>query len=288
MPDSPDAADTVAIASVHGLGPWLVGAALLGVGTAMVYPTLLAAIGALTAASGLLVAIRMPETLPGRDVSSREATTMVSCCQCEGIERQFGPRTARWDLRRFRKRGPNPTTQALVDALRREGVAAASILDVGGGIGAIHHELLASGARHAVHVDISPDYLSVARQEAERRGHADNVEFVHGDFVEVASSLHDADLVTLDRVICCYPDMERLVALSAAKARRLVGAVYPRDRWWVRFAFAAANLVCRIRRTAFRVYVHPPPAIDGVLRAHGLERRSLRCTLLWEVVVYAR
>jgi SAM-dependent methyltransferase len=213
---------------------------------------------------------------------------MVSCCQCEGIERQFGRKTVLRELRRLRKRGPAPTTRMLIDALRREGVADASILDIGGGVGAIYHELLASGARDAVHVDVSPDYLSVAREEAERRGHAARVQFVRGDFVDVAPAQRESDVVTLDRVICCYPDMERLVALSAGKARRLLGAVYPREAWWMRFALAAVNVVSGLRRSAFRAFLHPPAAIDAILRAHGLERRSFRRTLAWEVVVYSR
>lgn len=213
---------------------------------------------------------------------------MVTCRQCEGIEHQFGRRTAQWELRRFRKRGPPPTTRMLIDELRREGVSGASILDVGGGVGAIYHDLLASGARNAVHVDVSSDYLSVAREEAERRGHANRVEFVRGDFVDLAPAPEEADVVTLDRVICCYPDMERLVALSADKTRRLFGAVYPREAWWMRLAAAGINVYCRLRRSAFRTYLHPPPAIDAVLRAHGLERRSFRRTFAWEVIVYAR
>jgi SAM-dependent methyltransferase len=213
---------------------------------------------------------------------------VVSCCQCKGIERQFGRRTARWELRRLRKRGPASTTRMLIDALRREGVTDASILDIGGGVGAIYHELLPSGARDAVHVDVSPDYLAVAREEAERRGHADRVEFVRGDFVDVAPARAQADVVTLDRVICCYPDMERLVTLSADKTRRLLGAVYPREAWWMHLMVATVNFVSRLRRSGFRTYVHPPAAIDAVLRARGLERRSFRRTLAWEVAVYSR
>jgi SAM-dependent methyltransferase len=213
---------------------------------------------------------------------------MVSCCQREGIERQFGRRTAQWELRRFRKRGPAKTTRMLIEALQREGVAGARILDVGGGVGAIYHALLAAGARNAIHVDVSPDYLNVAREEAERRGHADRVELVHADFVEVAPTQDEADIVTLDRVICCYPEMERLVMLSADKARRLYGAVYPRESWWLRLALAGVNLTSRIRRCGFRTYLHAPAAIDRVLRARGLARRSFQQTLAWEVAVYSR
>jgi SAM-dependent methyltransferase len=213
---------------------------------------------------------------------------MVTCCQCEGIERQFGRRTARWELRRFRKRGPAATTRLLIDALRREGVSDASILDIGAGVGAIYHELLATGAREAIHVDVSPDYLSAAREEAERRGQAARVRFVRGDFVDLAAELPDADVVTLDRVICCYPDMERLVAHAAGKARRLVGAVYPRDAWYMRLMVTTVNGVSRLRRSAFRTYVHSPPAIDAILRQQEFDRRSFAPTIGWEVVVYAR
>lgn len=213
---------------------------------------------------------------------------MVSCCQCEGIATQFGAKTARRDLRRFRRRGPPESTRLLIDDLRAAGVAGASLLDIGGGVGAIHHALIGAGARDAVHVDVSSDYIAAAREEAVRRGHGDRVRFIHGDFVQVAPTLPDAEVVTLDRVICCYPDMEALVTAAAAKARRVFGAVYPRDVWWVRLAVRGVNLVLGVRRSAFRTFVHPPAAIDAVLRQHGLERRALRRTTVWEVVTYVR
>jgi SAM-dependent methyltransferase len=213
---------------------------------------------------------------------------MVTCCQREGIERVFGRRMARRELRRLRKRGPPRTTRLLIDALRREGVSGMSILDVGAGVGAIYHELLASGARDVVHVDVSPDYLAAAREEAERRGHVKRVRFIHADFVDLAPALDPADVVALDRVICCYPDMEQLVGLSGEKARRLLGAVYPRENLWMRLTRTAINVVTRVQRSGFRFYLHRPAAIDAVLRAQGLERRSLRRTVGWEVAVYAR
>ena len=213
---------------------------------------------------------------------------MAGCRQCEGIERQFSRKFAERELRRFRRRGPIPTTRRLLDAIASAGVADFTLLDVGGGIGAIHHVLLDAGARDAVHVDASSGYLEVASEEAGRRGHASRVRFVGGDFIDLAATLPEADVVTLDRVICCYPDMEALVTRSAARARRLYGAVYPRDAWWMRAAGACTNLAMRLRRSAFRLYLHSPASIDAVLRAQGLERRSVECTLVWEIVVYER
>lgn len=213
---------------------------------------------------------------------------MSGCCPTRAIADQFGRETAWEELERYRSDGPLPTTSALVDALVNQGVADAEVLDIGAGIGAIHHALLERGAKRAVHVDISPDYVEAARDESARRDQADRVRFVTGDFVELASRIGVADVVTLDRVICCYPDMERLVTRSAEKARRLYGAVYPRERWWTRVGIVAMNVMKRLRGSAFRSYLHSPAAIDALLRRLGLERRSTQRTWFWEVVVYRR
>ena len=212
----------------------------------------------------------------------------MTCCQGESVGAEFDRATAESDLRRFQRRGPIPSTRLLIEALQADRDGAASLLDIGGGVGAIHHALLDSGVHEAVHVDLSPDYIAAARDEAARRGHADRIQFVQADFLNAASQLGSADIVTLDRVVCCYPHMERLVTAAAEKTRRLFGAVYPRDVWWVRAGSAMANLFCRMRRTDFRVFVHSPAAIDGVLRRNRLERRTLRRTFLWEIVTYSR
>ena len=215
---------------------------------------------------------------------------MITCCQCEAIERQFGSRIAERELRRFRRRGPIPSTQMLITGLA-DFVArgpSAALLDIGGGIGAIHHALLDAGVSEATQVDVSAEYLNAARREAARRDHAGRVQFIHGDFVQLAPDLPSADVVTLDRVICCYPDMDQLVIRAAEKARHVLGAVYPRNVWWVRLGVALTNRVTQLRRCAFRVFVHEPMAIDATLRAHGLERAVLRRTFVWEVAVYRR
>jgi SAM-dependent methyltransferase len=212
----------------------------------------------------------------------------MSCCECACYDAQFSATVAAADLKRYRKKGPDKTTRLLLDALAAQGVQDASVLDVGGGVGVVHHELLDRGARSAINVDAAPAYLRAAREEAERRGHAERVSFLEGDFVALAPTVAPADVVTLDRVICCYAHMEPLVAASAARARRLYGAVFPRDTWLLKGVFALSNVVRRIRGRGFRTYLHPPPAIDSVLRQQGLRLRSCRDTLVWRVAVYAR
>ena len=214
---------------------------------------------------------------------------MSSCeRQCRGIEDRFDTEAGAQKLRAYLRNGPDRTTQLLVDALRTEGVAEATLLDIGGGIGAIQLELLASGLRSATDVDAASGYLAVAREEATRRGYESRVTYRHGDFVPLAGELESADIVTLHRVICCYHDMPALVGASLAKARRLYGVVYPRDDWWVRLSFAAENVGQRMRRTQFRAFVHPTQAVDGMIRDAGFERRFFHRGAVWQVIVYGR
>ena len=212
----------------------------------------------------------------------------MTCCRGESVGAEFDRAMADRDLRRFHRHGPIPSTRLLIEALQANKDGSATLLDIGGGVGAIHHALLDSGIDDAVHVDLSADYIAAARGEAKRRGHEDHVTFIHADFLNAAPELAPADVVTLDRVICCYPDMDRLVAAAAQKTRRLLGAVYPRDVWWVRSGVAVVNLLQRVRRREFRVYVHSPPAIDAALRHERLERRTLQRTFIWEIVTYRR
>jgi magnesium-protoporphyrin O-methyltransferase len=212
----------------------------------------------------------------------------VSCCECACYDAQFSAKVAADDLKRYRRKGPDKTTRLLLDALAAQGVQGMSILDVGGGVGVVHHELLDRGARSAVHVDAAPAYVRAAREEAERRGHAERVSFLEGDFVALAPTVRPADVVTLDRVICCYAHMEPLVAASAARARHLYGAVFPRESWTLKVAFALGNLFRRVRGSAFRTYLHSTRAIDSAVQRQGLRPRSVRDTFLWRVAVYAR
>src|SRR5688572_3812124 len=185
----------------------------------------------------------------------------MDCCQCKGIETLFNEKEAQNNLKAYRKDGPAKTTRMLIEALKAQGIEGMTLLDIGGGVGAIQHELLRAGVESAIGVDASTAYVKAAQQEAERQGHADRVSYHHANFVDLAPQIPPADIVTLDRVICCYHDVQALVGSSVAKAGMLYGLVYPRDTWWMRAAVPIGNLYFRIVRNPFRVYVHPTRAV---------------------------
>jgi magnesium-protoporphyrin O-methyltransferase len=194
----------------------------------------------------------------------------------------------RRDIRQYRRKGPQGPTKLLLDALTAEGVAELTLLDIGGGVGAISLELLKAGVTSATAVDASPEYVAAAQDEAARQGVADRVAHTEGDFVALAPTIPEAGIVTLDRVVCCYPNMPALVGQSAAHAARLYGLVYPRDTWWTRMGASAVNLATRLARGSFRFFVYPTLAVDAVIREHGLVPRFHRNDGFWQVVVYAR
>jgi magnesium-protoporphyrin O-methyltransferase len=208
-------------------------------------------------------------------------------CGCS-IGNEFGEAAARHDLRSYRKSGSSTTTRWLVDGLTAGGVEGLTVLDIGAGVGAAHQALLAAGAAAVTDVDGSAAYVAVAREEAERIGTADRVTYEVGDFVELASSVAPADLVVLDRVICCYPQMEQLVRASLAHARLRYGLVYPRDSWWIRAGFAVLNGIARLVRVRTRAYIHRTAAVEAIIREAGFVPRLSRWSLVWQVVVYER
>jgi magnesium-protoporphyrin O-methyltransferase len=211
------------------------------------------------------------------------------CPHCKGAERIFSDRWARRELKSYRKDGPAKTTRLLLDTLKEAGVAGLSLLDIGGGVGAIQHELMTAGAYHSVDVDASSAYLQLAQSEAEKRGYADHAEYIHGDFVQMASEIEAADIVTLDRVVCCYPDMQALVDLSSQRAKQFYGLIYPRDNFITRTGIHLVNfLVFRLWGNSFRNYIHNSTEIDSIVRANGLDLLLHRKMGLWQVFVYQR
>jgi hypothetical protein len=211
------------------------------------------------------------------------------CPHCQDAEDVFGSKLAESELANYRKKGARKTTRILLDSLKQAGIAELSLLDIGGGVGAIPHELIPAGLGQAIDVDASSAYIRVSQEEAKARGHAEKMQYLHGDFVTLAPKIEPADIVTLDRVVCCYPDVKALVDLSAERAKQFYALVYPRDNAVFRALMPLVNLLAfRIWGSAFRIYMHESQKIDAQIRAKGLNLLQHRKAGLWQVFVYQR
>ena len=209
-------------------------------------------------------------------------------CDCGCTPNLFSDREAEKDLKRYLEKGPDATTRTLIDAIVAEGVEGMTVLDVGGGIGAIQLELLGAGAARAEAVDASEAYIETARVEAERRGYSARTTARIGNFVELAGSIEPADIVTLDRVVCCYPDVDALLGAAADKATRMVGLVYPREIWWNRVLGRTMNALGWLTRDPTRWYLHRSGQVDAIMRRAGFAGRQVTRDWIWLVVLYRR
>jgi hypothetical protein len=213
----------------------------------------------------------------------------MGCCgAAEVLDQQFGPKRAAADLRRYRRRGPLPATALLLRGLEASLPAAATLLDIGGGVGVLHHELLDRGVSRAWEVEPSTAFLQGAAEETERRGHTGRVEFINAEARQAVDSLPVVDVVTMDRVVCCDPEYERLLQIALGKARRIFAYTYFRARWGIRAVTALQNAVRELRGSRFRIFVHSPNRMEAQVRAAGFDRIFQAQTAVWYAGVYSR
>ena len=212
----------------------------------------------------------------------------MGCCQCQGIENMFDKKAANRQLKRYLKKGPSKTTSMLLDAINKKGVQGLNFLDIGGGIGAIQYDLIKAGASNGTSIEASSAFFDIVKEEALQNGLAERVNFKYGDFTATASDVDSADIVTLDKVICCYDDMSELVGLSSKLARKIYAVIYPRDVWWTKLALLMMNFYPRIKGSSFRVFIHPTKKVEEIIFGNGLKRNYYATTLFWQVAIFTR
>ena len=213
---------------------------------------------------------------------------MSDCCSPKGYRWVFSERSARAEARRYRRKGLDATSRRIVDVLKAQGVEGRTVLEVGGGIGAIQIELLKAGASRAVSIELTPTYEEVAAALLSEGGLADRVERKVMDFAQAASQVDGADVVIMNRVICCYPDMPRLAGAAADHARQVLVMSYPTGAWWMRAGLAAGNFLLWLLRREFHIFVHPPREIMATTKRHGLEPVLEDRGALWTVAALRR
>ncbi len=209
---------------------------------------------------------------------------MPSCCDGEGYDAVFTDRFAHRVAKRYRKRGLSATSSRMVDFLSGRGIEGARVLEIGGGVGEIQVELLRRGAAHVTNLEISENYEDEARQLIEQSGMSGRVTRRLLDIAQAPDDVEPADVVVLHRVVCCYPDYERLLSAAGSHAGRLLVFSYPPENVISRGVIGAENLVQRLKRQSFRAFVHPADAMVSVLVGTGLRATFAHQRRGWCVV----
>jgi len=212
-------------------------------------------------------------------------------CECSalGLDEMFDERMARWDVRRFRRRGLPKRARRLLSAIERTAqLSGASALEIGAGAGGLTITMLRRSLAVAHTVDASPAFARAARELAREYGVADRMHVAVGDFAADPDVASEADVVVLDRVICCYPGLEELLRPAADRARRLIALTYPRPGCLTRRVIGGLNACHALFRRRFRMHYHAPRRVQEILREKGFAPTVAGHAGVWEILVAAR
>jgi magnesium-protoporphyrin O-methyltransferase len=210
------------------------------------------------------------------------------CCTPKGYRTIFSAKSAAKEARRYRRSGLDGTSKRIVDLVKKRGVEGKTLLEVGGGVGAIEIELLKAGMAGAVNVELTPTYEAAAGALLGEAGLADRVERKVMDFTEAGEEVGTADVVVMNRVLCCYPDMPKLAGAAAERAKDVLVISFPNDRWWSQLGLSFGNFLFGLFRIQFRVFLHPPDQILAAVEQHGFKTRFNERGLLWQVAALER
>lgn len=204
------------------------------------------------------------------------------------IARQFDDKVAIWtDADDF----PDlvDVSGALLDLLRDTPLRRPTVLELGCGTGGLSVALLEMGAARVTGLDLSATSVEIARRRAAAAGHAAHAAYEVGNAAEAATNPHD--WVVMDRVICCYGDVERLVARAIDLAGDRIALSVPESRGWrglVNRPLWLAEYAWDRWRGGCRGYVHDLKRIERRLAAAGFLPTASDRVGLWHIGIYDR
>lgn len=213
---------------------------------------------------------------------------MAGCCNARGCDEFFSPRVAERAAQRYRQKGLDGTARRIVAFLEQYGIEGLTVLEVGGGVGEIQVELLKRGAARAVNLELSQAYDEEATRLLREAGVEERAQRRLHDIAADPDGVEPADVVVLHRVVCCYPDYERLLGAAGSHARRLLVFSYPPRNAISRVLLGAQNLLFRLRRMEFRTFAHPPRRMFEIVENAGLRQAYGHHPVLWQIAGFER
>ena len=213
------------------------------------------------------------------------ASCRTSCSTVSGTNKFFSKHSARY-LKQFKKKGLAKEQKLLVKGIELSPVKGSSILEIGCGVGGLHLTLLQYGASSAVGIDISEGMLEGAKQLSKDLGFEERTSYQLGDFVQLNSEIDKADITILDKVVCCYEDVDTLLEKSLSKTNRMYALSFPRPNLLVKLTFQIPIILSKLLKWFFRPYWHDWDRVVRTIEASGFKKIYRSTTMLWEVQVF--
>jgi len=207
---------------------------------------------------------------------------------CCGANEIFDLKRAEKEFKKYIRKGPRNPTAKLIKRFDRNRIIDRTLLDIGGGIGAIQWFFLENGAKKTTDVDASIAYLKVAMDYSSQNGWQNRSNFFHGDFVEVNQTFESYNFVTLDKVVCCYPEYQSLLEKAASHCDDTLALTFPVRNLISRFLILLSGLYFYFKNNPFRTYIHPPSEISKLIQSCGFEPIYTGIAFPWHVQIYRR
>ena len=212
----------------------------------------------------------------------------MNCKHCCGADQFFDMKGAQKQLKIFKKKGAGKSTKRLLKILHLQDIQGKTLLDIGGGIGAIQWSFLENGGKNTLGVDASRGYIKVAETYAVENDFIEKSQFLFGDFVDKSEEIPSHDFVTLDKVVCCYPDYQSLIGKSIGKCNKIIALTYPLGGPISKITAMFENIYFYFKKNPFHIYIHSPREIERFIISKGFAPVQKKISFPWHVQVYSK
>lgn len=212
----------------------------------------------------------------------------MTCIHCLDSDKFFDAKGALKELRHYYKKGPTGTAKALLEALSKLNKEDKTLLDIGGGIGVLQWEFLKQGAKSTTDIDASVGYLDLVGSLAKEYKYESQTTFLVGDFNDFNDQLTSFDFITLDKVVCCYPDYELILNNASQKTDQYLALSFPISNVISRSINLFVRLYFKIKKSEFRTYIHPSKKMKSLIKNAGFEEVHSGISFPWHIKVYKK
>lgn len=212
-------------------------------------------------------------------------TIKEHCC---GADLFFDQKTADKKYKAYLKKGPSRVTAKMIEQLENQEVEDKSMVDIGGGIGALQWWFLGNGGNSTIGIDASSGYLKQAEEHAKTKGFESNVKFILGNCVDIYPHIETVDFITLDKVVCCYPNYKEILEATCDKATTTVSLSYPMDGFISEVVRKIGDFFMSFKDNPFRPFIHSVKEIRRVFKQKGYKRVAHNLAFPWHVETYEK
>jgi magnesium-protoporphyrin O-methyltransferase len=207
---------------------------------------------------------------------------------CCGADLFFDEKIANKEYKTYLKNGPSRVTSKIISQIEKVTIKGKSLVDVGGGIGAIQWWFLQNGGQETVDIDASSGYIKKAQEHANKNNWNNRTQFIMGNCTDVYDQVAPSEFITLDKVICCYPDYEEILEATCGKSKAYVSVSYPMDGLISNAIRALGALFFLLKKNPYRPYVHAVSSIRATFNTHGYERVAHDLAFPWHIETYRK